>query len=57
MPMTSHWNGGSPMMLAQGDPIGWSSTAGALVSLVILLGALVVLIRWWVQLRRRDRDR
>lgn len=44
-------------LMAQDGPVGWSSTAGALVSLVILLGALVVLIRWWVQLRRRDRDR
>jgi hypothetical protein len=44
-------------LMAQGDPAGLSSTAAALVSFVILLGALVVLIRWWVQLRRRDRDR
>jgi hypothetical protein len=43
--------------MAQSDPTGWSSTAWSMVSLVILLGALVVLIRWWVQLRRRDRDR
>lgn len=44
-------------LMAQGNPTGWSSTAAALVSFVILLGSLVVLIRWWVQLRRRDRDR
>jgi hypothetical protein len=44
-------------LLAQGDPMGWSPVATALVSAVILLGWLVVLIRWWVRLRRRDRDR
>jgi len=45
------------MMIAQDNPAGWSPAAAALVSFVILLGSLVVLIRWWVQLRRRDRDR
>jgi len=59
--LTSQGNGGSPMMfttlMAQDDPTGWSPAAVALVSFVILLGSLVVLIRWWVQLRRRDRDR
>ena len=44
-------------LMAQDDPTGWSPAAVALVSFVILLGSLVVLIRWWVQLRRRDRDR
>jgi hypothetical protein len=47
----------SATLMAQDDPTGWSPAATALVSFVILLGSLVVLIRWWVQLRRRDRDR
>lgn len=43
--------------MAQGGSMGWSPAATALVSFVILLGWLVVLIRWWIQLRRRDRNR
>ena len=42
--------------IAQDDPTGLSSPAGTLVSAIILIGTLVVLIRWWVQLRRRDHD-
>jgi hypothetical protein len=46
------------MLLAQTDPTGLSSTTGQLVIAAMLLASLVVLIRWWVQLRRnRDKDR
>lgn len=44
-------------LLAQTDPAGFSSTTGKLVVAAMLLATLVVLIRWLVQLRRRDRDR
>jgi len=37
----------------ESDPAGLSSTTGQLISVVILLGTLVVLIRWWVHQRRR----
>jgi len=43
--------------LAQTDPTGLSSTAGQLVMAAALVAVLVVLIGWWVRLRRRDRDR
>jgi hypothetical protein len=35
------------------DPTGLSSTAGQLVIAGMLLATLVVLIRWWLQQRRR----
>lgn len=45
------------ILIAQSDPTGFSSTTGKLVVAAMLLATLVVLIRWLVQLRRRDRDR
>jgi hypothetical protein len=45
------------ILIAQADPTDFSSTTGKLVVAAMLLATLVVLIRWLVQLRRRDRDR
>jgi hypothetical protein len=42
-----------PLGLVQGDPTGFSSTLGQVVVGLALLSALVLLIRWWVQNRRR----
>jgi hypothetical protein len=44
-------------VLAQTDPTGLSSTTGKLVVAAMLAASLVVLLRWWLQLRRRDKDR
>lgn len=42
-----------PLGLVQGDPTGFSSPLGQAVVGLALLSALVLLIRWWVQNRRR----
>ncbi|WP_297492678.1 hypothetical protein [Pseudonocardia sp.] len=42
-----------PLGLVQGDPTGFSSPLGQVVVGLALLSALVMLIRWWVQNRRR----
>jgi hypothetical protein len=42
-----------PLDLVQGDPTGFSSPLGQLVVGLALLSALVMLIRSWVQSRRR----
>jgi hypothetical protein len=44
---------GRPLGLVQGDPTGFSSPLGQAVVGLALLSTLVLLIRWWVQNRRR----
>lgn len=41
------------LVLAQGDPTGFSSPLGQLVVLAALLASLTLLLRWWWQQRRR----
>jgi hypothetical protein len=41
------------VLLAQGDPTGFSSPLGQAVVLLALLSSLVLLLRWWWQQRRR----
>ncbi len=45
--------GVSDLLLAQGDPTGFSSPLGRIVVLLALVSALVVLLRWWWQQRKR----
>ncbi|GEL23949.1 hypothetical protein PSU4_29030 [Pseudonocardia sulfidoxydans NBRC 16205] len=40
-------------LAAQGDPTGLSSTVGQVVVLLALLASLVMLLRWWIQQRKR----
>jgi len=44
---------GMPLLLAQGDPTGFSSPVGQAVVFMALLGSLVLLLRWWWQQRKR----
>ena len=44
---------GMPLLLAQGDPTGFSSPLGQAVVLLALLSSLVLLLRWWWQQRKR----
>jgi hypothetical protein len=44
---------GMPLLLAQGDPTGFSSPLGQVVVFLALLSSLVLLLRWWWQQRRR----
>ena len=44
---------GMHLLLAQGDPTGFSSPLGQAVVLLALLTSLVLLLRWWWQQRRR----
>ena len=44
---------GMPLLLATGDPTGFSSPLGQVVVLLALLTSLVLLLRWWWQQRRR----
>ncbi len=37
----------------EADPTGFSSTIGQLIVATMLLAALIVLIRWWLQQRKR----
>lgn len=41
------------LFLAQADPIGFGSPLGRVASLLAILAALVVLVRWWLQQRKR----
>jgi hypothetical protein len=44
---------GMHLLLAQGDPTGFSSPLGRVVVFVALATSLVLLLRWWWQQRRR----
>ena len=44
---------GMHLLLAQGDPTGFSSPLGQVVVLVALATSLVLLLRWWWQQRGR----
>ena len=44
---------GVHLLLAQGDPTGFSSPLGQVVVLLALTTSLVLLLRWWWQQRRR----
>ena len=44
---------GMRLLLATGDPTGFSSPLGQVVVLLALLSSLVLLLRWWWQQRRR----
>jgi hypothetical protein len=41
------------LLLAQGDPTGFSSPLGQVVVLLGLLASLTLLLRWWWQQRKR----
>jgi hypothetical protein len=41
------------VLLAQGDPTGFSSPLGQVVVFLALLTSLTLLLRWWWQNRRR----
>jgi hypothetical protein len=41
------------VVLAQGDPTGFSSPLGQAVVLLSLLASLTLLLRWWWQQRKR----
>lgn len=41
------------LLLAQADPTGFASPLGRVVVLLALLASLVVLVRLWIQYRRR----
>jgi hypothetical protein len=42
-----------PLVLTQGDPTGLSSPVGQVIVLLALLASLALLLRWWIQQRRR----
>jgi hypothetical protein len=44
---------GMRLLLAAGDPTGFSSPLGQVVVLLAVLSSLVLLLRWWWQQRRR----
>jgi hypothetical protein len=38
---------------AQADPTGLSTPVGQVIVLLALLASLILLVRWWIQQRRR----